>query len=169
MARTANQRPRSSLLTARRTSASNVGESGSCEYCGVLSGQAAAIRRRVSVQVEVSRLAGDHKLNLLCRPFGAETANGCLVLNRRGTTAERHERELKHLRILYTRFSEARRESICPLDTDLSWTSANLTLGLLPACPSFGNNRPAAGKILQSQIRLEHCLLTEGGCRLSVS
>src|SRR5205807_6056379 len=59
--------------------------------------------------------------NLLCRPFGAETANGCLVLNRRGTTAERHERELKHLRILCTRFSEARRESFCPLDTDLSW------------------------------------------------
>ena len=27
--------------------------------------------------------SGDHKLNLLCRPFGAETANGCLVLNRR--------------------------------------------------------------------------------------
>ncbi len=43
------------------------------------------------------------------------------ILNRRGTTAERHERELKHLRILYTRFSEARRESFCPLDTDLSW------------------------------------------------
>ena len=44
--------------------------------------------------------------------------------NRRGTTAERHERELKHLRILCTRFSEARRESFCPLDTDLSWRSA---------------------------------------------
>jgi hypothetical protein len=84
----------------------------------------------------VSRLAGDHQLNLLCRPFGAETANGCLVLNRRGTTAERHERELKHLRTLCTRFSEARRESFCPLDTDLSWMSANLPLPRLwKGCP----------------------------------
>jgi hypothetical protein len=46
----------------------------------------------------VSRLAGEHKLNLLWRPCGAETANGCLVLDRAGTTAERHERELKALK-----------------------------------------------------------------------
>src|SRR5260370_34864858 len=65
---------------------------------------------------------------LLCRPLGAETANGCLVLDREGTTAERHERELKHLRILCTRFFEARRESFCPLDTDLSWMSASRKL-----------------------------------------
>ncbi|HXM95835.1 MAG TPA: alkaline phosphatase family protein, partial [Candidatus Dormibacteraeota bacterium] len=64
----------------------------------------------------------------------------CLVLNRRGTTAERHERELKHLRILYTRFSEARRESFCPLDTDLSWMSA---AGL--AWKSYQENLPPAG------------------------
>ncbi len=35
------------------------------------------------------------ELNLLWKPFGAETANGCLVLDRAGTTAERHEGELK--------------------------------------------------------------------------
>jgi hypothetical protein len=33
-------------------------------------------------------------------PAGAETANGCLVLIL-GTTAERHERELKTVRVLF--------------------------------------------------------------------
>src|SRR5205809_1277197 len=67
-------------------------------------------------------------------PDGTLHANATvLVLNRRGTTAERHERELKHLRILCTRFSEARRESFCPLDTDLSWTSAKPEGGAVSA------------------------------------
>jgi len=43
-------------------------------------------------------------------------------------TAERHERELKYLRILCTRFSEVRRESFYPLDINLSWTLANRKL-----------------------------------------
>src|SRR6266478_3087298 len=62
------------------------------------------------------------------RPFGAETANGCLVLDRRGTTAERHERELKALKDFTHALSKARQESFCPLDTDLSWMSANRKL-----------------------------------------
>jgi hypothetical protein len=46
----------------------------------------------------VSRLAGEHKLNLLFKTTRwSETANGCLVLDRTGTTAEGHERELRNL------------------------------------------------------------------------
>src|SRR5260370_38298092 len=41
------------------------------------------------------------------------------------TTAESRERGLKHLRILCTRCSEARRESFCPLGRDLSWMSGS--------------------------------------------
>jgi len=48
-------------------------------------------------QQAIDRLAGEHKLNLLFKTTRwSETANGCLVLDRTGTTAERHERELKN-------------------------------------------------------------------------
>jgi hypothetical protein len=57
----------------------------------------------------------------------AETANGCLVPNHQGTTAQRHERELKTLKSFITRFSSARQESFCPLDTDLPWMSCSRT------------------------------------------
>jgi hypothetical protein len=57
----------------------------------------------------------------------AETANGCLVLHQARTIAERHNRELEHLKKLFTRSSVARQESFCPLDTDLSWMSSNAT------------------------------------------
>jgi len=45
--------------------------------------------------------------------------------NRRGATAERHERELKTLKNFTHALSRARQEAFCPLDTDLSWMSAN--------------------------------------------
>jgi hypothetical protein len=66
--------------------------------------------------------------------------------HRAGTTAERHERELKHLRILCTRFSEARGESFCPLDTGLSWMSANRELAY-------------TGLLLGKKSRLSGCIL----------
>src|SRR5258708_1098928 len=62
--------------------------------------------------------------------------------NRRGTTAERHERELKHLRILCTRFSEARQESFCPLDTDLSWMSGSQSMRKHPREPPKRTHPP---------------------------
>src|SRR5713226_5407475 len=58
------------------------------------------------------------------RSFGAETANGCLVLDRRGTTAERREGELERPEDFCLRSSQAHQESSCPLDKDLSWMSA---------------------------------------------
>src|SRR5713226_3575997 len=66
------------------------------------------------------------------RSFGAETANGCLVLDRRGTTAERREGELERPEDFCLRSSQAHQESSCPLDKDLSWTSANRRCG--PRC-----------------------------------
>ena len=54
----------------------------------------------------------------------AETANGCLVLHSAGTIAERHNREPKNLKKLFTRSSWACQESFFPLDKDLSWMSA---------------------------------------------
>src|SRR5260370_21222501 len=44
----------------------------------------------------------DCRLLALRFSLGAETAHGCLVLNRRATTAERHERDLNHPTLLCT-------------------------------------------------------------------
>src|SRR5260370_7791806 len=81
---------------------------------------------------------------------GTGPQKGCLVPHRGGTTAERHERELKHLRILCTRFSEARRESFCPLDTDLSWMSGS---------PSTRNHRREARTRAEAPKNFMHALL----------
>src|SRR6266403_621885 len=73
------------------------------------------------------------------RPFGAETANGGLVLDRRGTTAERREGELERPEDFCQRSSRARQESFCPLDTDLSWMS--------PSRKQSRTYRPAVGQM----------------------
>ncbi len=46
--------------------------------------------------------------------LGDETANGCLVLDRTGTTAERHRRELKTLNTVTYAFLPARQEGSLP-------------------------------------------------------
>src|SRR5882762_682094 len=71
-----------------------------------------------------------HKLNLLFKTTRwSETANGSLVLYEIGTTAERPTHAAKNQKNLHPRSSEARRESFCPLDKDLSWKSGNRTFG----------------------------------------
>src|SRR5712692_2623645 len=60
------------------------------------------------------------------RSFGAETANGCLVLDRRGTTAERREGELERPEDFCLRSSQAHQESSCPLDKDLKEATRDL-------------------------------------------
>src|SRR5258708_34028924 len=82
--------------------------------------------------------------------------------NRRGTTAERHERELKHLRILCTRFSEARRESFCPLDTDLSWMSTRRKLWLV-RLGSGSTSSEATMVRPESAAGISPCPKREGG------
>src|SRR6267154_4952832 len=78
--------------------------------------------------MEVSRLAGEHKLNLLFKTTRwSETANGSLVLSERGTTAERPTHAVRNQKNLHPRSSQARQESFCPLDKDLSWKSGNRT------------------------------------------
>jgi hypothetical protein len=57
----------------------------------------------------------------------SETANGSLVLIE--TTAERPTPAAKNPKELHLRSSEARRESLCPLDKDLSWKSDYRTCG----------------------------------------
>jgi hypothetical protein len=65
----------------------------------------------------------------------AETANGCLVLHIARTIAERHNREPKNLKRLLCALLLSGSGELLPLDKDLSWTSATLTLGLLQVCP----------------------------------
>jgi len=46
----------------------------------------------------LGKLALEMTFNIFTTQRVADTANGCLVLDRAGTTAERHERELKAVR-----------------------------------------------------------------------
>jgi len=65
-----------------------------------------------------------HKLNLLFKTTRwSETANGSLVLFAIGTRLRGQQTRREIRKDLYPRSSEARRESFCPLDKDLSWKS----------------------------------------------
>ena len=65
-------------------------------------------------------------------PAGLRQQMDVWFYDHEGTTAERHERELKTLNSSVTRSSEARRESFCPLDTDVSWKSRFRKLARIP-------------------------------------
>ena len=70
------------------------------------------------------------------QPAKAETANGSLVLSQIETTAKEANTRGEEPEKNYTRAPpEARRESSCPLDKDLSWKSGNRTCGSWYPCP----------------------------------
>src|SRR6266852_5293247 len=80
--------------------------------------------------LKVSRLAGEHKLNLLFKTTRwSETANGSLVLHIKKEPRPRGQDTRREIRRdLHPRSSQARQESFCPLDKDLSWKSGNRKL-----------------------------------------
>ena len=77
------------------------------------------VQRFSSIKKAISYcgLCGAEKSSV--RPLGAETANGCLALDRAGTNAEAQTRAEGLKSFTHAR-SKARQESFCPLDTDLS-------------------------------------------------
>src|SRR5216684_981308 len=71
-----------------------------------------------------------HKLNLLFKTTRwSETANGSLVLLKQEPRLRGQHTRRRIRKNLYTRSSEARWESFCPLDKDLSWKSDYRTCG----------------------------------------
>src|SRR5258708_11595331 len=90
-------------------------------------------------------------------PWGARKAKGCRFKNEKEPTAERQERGLKHLRILCARFSEARGESFCPLDRDLSWMSGS---------QSKRNHRREARTRAEAPKNFMHALLRSASGKL---
>src|SRR6266481_9875776 len=87
-----------------------------------------------------------HKLNLLFKTTRwSETANGSLVLLKQEPRLRGQHTRREIRKSLYPRSSQARQESFCPLDKDLSWNCGKLGMWLRPK-PSQNENTPSSKK-----------------------
>src|SRR6266404_27110 len=85
-----------------------------------------------------------HKLNLLFKTTRwSETANGSLVLLKQEPRLRGQHTRREIRKSLYPRSSQARQESFCPLDKDLSWKSGGLSrsTATLKSNPTYIENK----------------------------